>query len=177
MSRRPARHTADPLPPYRYRPGRDPHPVRDPRGHAYGAEAAPSVAEPLDAARWPTHHGYLLAVDLFNAGYFWECHEALEAPWRLAGRGSAVGDRLQGLIQLAGAMLKHAVGDRRGARRLAARGAARLRSGPPVLLGVDGPALAASVEAFVADVPGAPAPFIRLEGAPRPGRAPGAPER
>jgi predicted metal-dependent hydrolase len=151
--------------------------VRDPRGHAYGAEAAPAVTDPLDEAGWRSHHGYLLAVDLFNSGYFWECHEALEAPWRLAGRGSAVGERLQGLIQLAGAMLKHAVGDRRGARRLAARGARRLRSGPAVRLGLDGPALAAAVEAYVADAPGAPRPYMRLEGDPPTAGTPGAPAR
>ena len=37
-----------PLPPYAYLPGRDPHPIRDPKGHMHGVEDAPE--DPCDPA-------------------------------------------------------------------------------------------------------------------------------
>lgn len=165
----PPRYTDAPLPPYRYRPGRgDPHPLRDPRGYAYGA---PEGDEALSECDWATSRTYLYAIDLFNHGYYWACHEALEGLWRGSGRDSEVGVRLQGLIQVAAALLKYGLGQVDAARRLAARGTARLRAGPPVRLGVDGPDLARRVEARLAGVQ-AYAPIIRLDGlAPADGRA------
>ena len=48
----------------------------------------------------------LWGMDLFNQGYYWEAHEAWEALWRAAIRGSAEHNLLQGLILLAAAGVK-----------------------------------------------------------------------
>lgn len=53
---------------------------------------------------------YLYGVDLFNAGYFWECHEAFESIWLLLPRGGRVSTYLQGLIQYAAFLLKSVQG-------------------------------------------------------------------
>ena len=49
---------------------------------------------------------FLYGIDLFNAGYWWECHEAMEGLWHVAGRGSPAGHTLQAVIQCAAAHLK-----------------------------------------------------------------------
>ena len=49
---------------------------------------------------WTTGLAYL------NAGYFWECHEVLEAVWMQTQDGTAERDMVQALIQLANARLK-----------------------------------------------------------------------
>lgn len=51
-------------------------------------------------AAWTTGLAYL------DAGYFWECHEVLEAIWMQTGDGTAERDMVQALIQLANARLK-----------------------------------------------------------------------
>jgi predicted metal-dependent hydrolase len=98
---------------------------------------------------WQTSEDYLHAIDLFNEGYWWEAHEVLEELWRVAGRGTALGDFLQGLIQVAAALLKAATGARAAAESLARSGGRKLRGSDSIVLGVDGPALASSVEAYV----------------------------
>ena len=45
-------------------------------------------------------------VELFDAGYYWEAHEAWEALWHAAGRRGATADVLRGLIKLAAAGIK-----------------------------------------------------------------------
>ena len=142
-------------------PDRTPHPVRDPLGHSYGEDAG--VAALFAAAQWAESSAYLYAIDLWNAGYYWEVHEALESLWRGAADEPATAARLKGLIQSAAALLKHAMGELRGANRLAVRGAAALRAGPSGLLGFDAVALADRVEAFVAGERG-DTPRIRLDG-------------
>jgi len=156
------RYSERPLPPYRYRPGRSPHPTRHREGHAYGAResAEPELAR-FGAAEWRDCAEYLYGIDLFNHGYWWEAHEALEGPWRAAGRRSETGAFLQGLIQLAAALLKHAAGSRPTAQRMAARACAKLRRAPGGLLGIDADALARDAEAFLAGARSEP-PTIRL---------------
>ena len=61
---------------------------------------------------------FLFGVDLFNAGYWWECHEAMENLWHVAGRGSGAGHTLQAVILCATAHLKVIGGNLRGARLL-----------------------------------------------------------
>src|SRR5689334_23294646 len=90
-----------PLPPYGFVPGRFPHPTRDPEGHSHGQ--APPPADPLDPGRWAGCRDYLLGLDLFNHGYYWEAHEAWERLWNAAGRHGATAELLQGLIKLAAA--------------------------------------------------------------------------
>lgn len=110
------RLTDRPFPPYRHVPGETPHPFRDPDGYAHGRpedEPCPPAAED-----WAASEDYLYGLDLFNHGYWWECHEVLEGLWHAAGHRSAVGECLQTVIQCAVAHLKADVGNLRGARLL-----------------------------------------------------------
>lgn len=102
------------LPPYAYLPGRSlPHPVRDPAGHSHGLDnSGPAGA---DAFAW--------GADLFNAGYYWEAHEAWELLWRAAGRGGARRAVLKGLILLAACGVKLREGKGAAAARHASRAA------------------------------------------------------
>jgi predicted metal-dependent hydrolase len=66
-------------------------------------------------------------VDLFNMGYWWECHEVLEALWNAAGRKTPQASFVQGLLQVAAAELNRRRGKRavsgqaeRGLRRMEA---------------------------------------------------------
>ena len=55
-----------------------------------------------------------------GAGYFWECHEVLEAIWLSTVHPSAEREMVQALIQLANARLKLQMQRPRAARRLCA---------------------------------------------------------
>ena len=121
----------------------------------------------MDASTWETCDEYLYGIDLFNHGYWWEAHEVFEEFWRAAGRDTPLGDFFQGLIQIAAALIKDAVGARAAARSLARAGCAKLRKTPGIVLGVARAGLAASVEAFLSGKSDS-APFIDLaaKGAP-----------
>ena len=113
------RYSQRPFPPYRFLPFRSgaplPHPRNDPAGHSYGQDE--ECLPGFTPADWSTCEPYLYGIDLFNHGYWWEAHEALETVWLAAGRATRCGRFVQGLIQLAGAQLKRFVGEERGARR------------------------------------------------------------
>jgi hypothetical protein len=107
------------LPAYTYIPGTEtPHPFRDPRGHSYGRKPRPPKA--LVAESWADNRSYLLAIDLFNMGYYWESHEEWERLWRSSGADSAVGRFLKGLIKLSAAGVKVRERSIHGVRRHAA---------------------------------------------------------
>jgi hypothetical protein len=103
----------------------------------------------LDPTSWETCDEYLYGIDLFNHHYWWEAHEIFEEFWRAAGRDTSLGDFFQGLIQVAAALLKDAVGSRAAARGLARSGCAKLRKMPGIVRGVPCTELASSVEAFL----------------------------
>jgi hypothetical protein len=105
------RYTAGPLPARRYLPGRGPHPSTDP---AHEEPRSPGVPWPELGRTELFRRG----VDLFNHGFFWESHEAWEALWLECPEGSALRAGLQGLIQLAAALLKEEVAIPEGARKL-----------------------------------------------------------
>jgi|SRR5690606_1988686 len=108
------------LPPYTYVPGTDtPHPIRDPRGHSHSKKGAPPPS-PLDPDCWADNRSFLLAIDLFNHGYYWESHEEWERLWRVSGPDSTVGRYLKGLIKLAAAGVKVRENSLHGVRRHAA---------------------------------------------------------
>jgi hypothetical protein len=134
------RYTRAPFPPYRFVPGRSPHPRTDPRGHSYG-RPEPRI-QALDPDRWAESALYLRGVDLFNFAYWWESHEAFEALWRGARAGSPVHELLQALIQLAASELKRFDGHDRAARALGERALERLGRVPSPYLGLDVAALA-----------------------------------
>lgn len=134
------RYSTRPLPAYRYVPGLHPHPVRDPRGHSYQPVPALNRHAPWTIDEWRTLDDWLYGVDLFNRFYFWEAHEAWEGLWAAAERETAPALVLQGLIQIAAALLKIHMGVISGARVLSAAGLDKLHRGAavrPTLLGLD----------------------------------------
>ena len=154
------RHTDRPFPAYRHVPGVTPHPRRHAGGHSHGLPE-PAVA-PLPPDAWPRDEAYLFAVDLYNHGYWWECHEVLESLWRAAGRRSP-GEQafFQGLLQVAAANLKRETGRGRAAASLACRGLARLERFESTHRGLDVAAFAGEVRAWIAGERHGPPP-IRL---------------
>jgi hypothetical protein len=110
-----------PFPPYTFVPGQAPHPLSDPAGHSFGNR--PALPAVLDPEHWQACEAYLYGLDLFNAGYYWECHEALEGLWHAAGRKGVLADCLKGLIKLAAAGVKHLEGKPAGVTSHACRAA------------------------------------------------------
>jgi hypothetical protein len=102
------------------------------------------------------------AAVLFEAGLYFEVHEALEPHWAAA--IGEVREALQGLIQVAVAWQHLANGNPAGARSLLAEGGARLHGRE--LLGVDlEPFARAATEAAMrlgAGLPITPPPFLQL---------------
>ena len=108
-----------PFPVYAFVPGRHPHPVTDPRGHSFGHPQI--VPDPLDDKSPGKSIEFLFAVDLFNAGYYWEAHETWEGLWIAAGRKGELADFLKSLIKLAAAGVKAREGQINGVERHARR--------------------------------------------------------
>jgi len=75
-----------------------PHPVSDPAGHSHGIEPEPVTAP--DPERWPACRSYLIGVDLFNHGYYWEAHEVWERLWHACGRSGVAGAFFKGSSNL-----------------------------------------------------------------------------
>jgi uncharacterized protein len=96
--------------------------ARPPEVAVPGEEAPSSFA----AQDWRLNADYLWGVDLYNNGFFWEAHEAWEAPWRTAEQAGGQRLFLQGLIQCSAACLKARVGQPIAAKRLSERGLIRL---------------------------------------------------
>lgn len=125
---------AIPLPPYSYVPGHDlPHPVNDPAGHLYARKdepheppIAPGVLASLPtdpasrrralAATLTANSRWLYALDLFNAGFYWESHEVWEGFWHALGRTTPEAQNVQGLIHLTAACVKIREGKPAGVR-------------------------------------------------------------
>ena len=146
--RRPSpRYSPTPLPPYRYVPGKAPHPTRDPQGHSHGRRE-PALPRHW-ASDWNHCDAYLYGVDLFNSRYWWEAHESWERCWVASGRDGVDGQFLQGLIQVAVACLKYEQGRTGVAVRLAAEGFSRMPRNQPLHLGIDVPTLRALTLAHV----------------------------
>ncbi len=116
------------FPAYAFLPGRDPHPVRDPRGHSHGQTEVAAVY--LLPGSWRE-----------NEDYLWEAHEAWEGLWHKAKHDALQAEHLQGLIQCAAASLKIPMQQPRGVEKLGELGTARLSrvaaGGHPVYMGLD----------------------------------------
>lgn len=97
------------LPPYRFVPGLNPHPINDPNGHAYGVEFPKNYTSELTERNSHQHPGFLYGVDLFNHAYWWECHELFEAIWK-ASPNQKIKNALQGIIQIAAILLNACMG-------------------------------------------------------------------
>ena len=146
---------ARPLPPYRYVPGLYPHPSADPAGHSYG-HPEPAVG-PLPPEAWARNEQYLFGVDLFNRRYYWEAHEAWELVWHTCDKARTQGLFLQGLIQLAAALLRWHMGSDAGTRKLHAAAMEKLavarRASPQDYMGVPLQRWLEEVEACFAGLP------------------------
>jgi predicted metal-dependent hydrolase len=114
------------FPPYQYVPGMNPHPVRDPRGHSHEGSPPAPIRTPWEPSAWRELTDWLWGVDLFNGFFFWEAHEAWERLWIAQPRRSAPSLVLQGLIQLAAALLKLRTGSVAAAGRLSKAGLEKL---------------------------------------------------
>jgi len=111
-----------PPPPYAFYPGSGlPHPIRDPKGHSYGRKhSLGSGPKALCNGTWADNRNFLLAIDFFNLGFYWEAHEEWERLWRVSGADTTVGRFLKGLIKLAAAGVKVRERSIHGVRRHAA---------------------------------------------------------
>ena len=118
------RYTNLSFPPYRHRPGVTPHPRFHPEGHLY--TEIESLVKPFNPSEWTAFQDYLYGVDLYNAGYYWEAHEAWEGLWKTTDRTDTAGLFLQGLIQVSAALLKKTQDRSRGMRSLSRAGKGRL---------------------------------------------------
>ncbi len=92
------------IPAYSYVPGKFPHPHRDPAGHSHGFEQ--EHVDPPSVEQWRECSSYLWGIDLFNAGFYWEAHEAWEQVWIAVARQGTIADFLKALIKLAAAGVK-----------------------------------------------------------------------
>jgi hypothetical protein len=149
----------DPLPPYTFVPGGPwPHPISGAGGHL--ADAPREPAPPIEADAWHRSPAYLRGVRLYNAGYYWEAHEAWESLWHAHDRRGPTADVLKSLIKLAAAGVKVRQGQPRGVSTLALRAAEHLEGvvalGFPRLLGLDLASLASLARRIAADPPAAP---------------------
>lgn len=107
------------FPPYRFVPGRHPHPTAHPDGHSYeppGSPKHPVTWYPPEY--WSKSTDYLYGCDLYNHAYWWEAHEAWEGLWQLTDKRRTQGKFLQGLIQVTACQLKIFTHHPDGAARL-----------------------------------------------------------
>lgn len=92
--------------------------------------------------------GLLKGIDEFNRQEFFECHETLEDLWR--DQKEPERQFTQGVIQIAVGYYHLLRSNRAGARKLFARGLARISAFKPVYLTVRTAELASAVEATLA---------------------------
>jgi len=140
------RYTDRTFPSYRFVPGRSPHPTRDPEGHSYNK--APEQLVLFEVDQWRSCGEYLYGIDLFNHGYWWEAHEALEAVWVAVGRHTETGLFIQGLIQVSVAHLKKFQGFNDVAKRMATEGLVKMKRIKGIYLGIDVAIFRNAVESY-----------------------------
>lgn len=138
------RYTDRPLPEYRHLPFRNAHPFLDKEGHSYGEKLSPP--DSFSPENWQDCEDYLYSIDLINHGFWWEAHERLKHVSIGAGRESETGQFVQGLIQIAAALLKHFMKENEGAETLATLGLGNLQKATGIYLGVDIMTLVAQVQ-------------------------------
>lgn len=160
----PERLTDRELPPYRHIPGETPHPTRSPEGHSYDPDGVEPAFPDLNRSDPLACEQFRYGVDLFNTGYWWECHEAMEALWHVAGRGSPAGHVLQAIIMCAAAHLKIIKGNTVGARRLFHNAEHHVYEAEKMNLGLDLIGMLAETGAYVYRDTETPAVLLVLDG-------------
>ena len=118
-----------PLPRWVYRPGRDAAPDRETLDRVKAS--VPSRFDVVVPAQTPA---LVYGLALNDHGFFWECHEILEAIWKAAPQGGRDRILLRACIQIANANLKAAMEQPRATARLLAEALGELdelhRRGP-----------------------------------------------
>ena len=104
-----------PLPSHRYLPGRT---ARHPED-AFDAIKARAI-RPTATTTAAQNEAWRYGLRLFDARFWWEAHEVLEAVWLNAPPNSAERAQVQAVIQLANAALKAELGKPNAAARLLA---------------------------------------------------------
>jgi hypothetical protein len=97
----PARHPSLPLPRWVYVPGGDTE-----ADHATLAQAKALVPARFEGFVPASHPALCYGLKLNDTGFFWECHEILEAIWAAAPQGGRDRILLRACIQIANANLK-----------------------------------------------------------------------
>ncbi len=107
------------LPRYTHIPGSGtPHPYRDPRGHSYNRR--PQNPKGLKENAWAENRSYLMALDYFNMGFYWEAHDEWERLLRATGADTLCGLFVKGLVKMGAAGIKVREESIHGVRRHAA---------------------------------------------------------
>ena len=131
-----------PLPPYRYVPGLQPHPSKHELGH-YNSTPPVPILEPV--TQWVDQPCWLRGLDLFDHRFYWECHEQLETIWHRLPKTDLHRPFVQGLIQAAAYRLKWHMKHETSARTLKLACESRLKEAQEALgdqlWGVNIPAL------------------------------------
>ena len=151
------RYSARPFPSYRFLPGKNPHPRRDPHGHSYGQPEPKPAAFPPE--NWQQSEDYLYGIDLYNFAYWWECHEVFEGLWHAMGHDTEQGNFFQALIQLAAANLKRFLGNEQAAQNLIRSCRMRLAGKPTSYMGVNVVALIEQLDSSSIKSDRQPLPF------------------
>jgi predicted metal-dependent hydrolase len=106
---------------------------------------------------WRSSQDYLFGIDLYNAGFLWEAHEAWEGLWHVSKHDSTQANFIQGLIQCTAGCLKIPMGQARGMEKLFEMGTGRLlsvvREVGPEYMGLDIPGFVGEIHAFGASSP------------------------
>lgn len=105
--------------------------------------------------------GLAEGIELFNAGRYWDAHEAWERDWTSLRTGPD-GSFYKGLIQVAAACLHYGRRNRRGAVNKWRSGAAYLRPYLPAHRGVDLAPLVGAVDAYLEAMRGEGWPELRM---------------
>ncbi|SFE77842.1 hypothetical protein SAMN04488523_110109 [Sulfitobacter brevis] len=113
------------MPPHAYVPGVN---ARHPEGWFDSIKASVTPEMPVSALA--TTQAWRAGWLYFDAGFYWECHEVLEAVWMQTPDASAERDMVQAVIQLANARLKIRMQRPRAAWRLCAMVEAHLARCP-----------------------------------------------
>ena len=107
------------LPRYAHIPGTGtPHPYRDPRGHSHNRKSP--APKGVSEDNWAENRSYLMGLDFFNLGFYWEAHDEWERLLKIADAESLVARFLRGLVKLAAAGIKVREESIHGVRRHAA---------------------------------------------------------
>lgn len=108
------------------------------------------MAAPLLTMPSPIHPQALRGIALYNAGRYWEAHEALEAAWR--DEGDPLRDLYRGILQAAVVCLHVKRGNYRGAVKVYHRCQRWLNPWPGTVAGIAVEQLRRDLAALMAEV-------------------------